>query len=82
VTALPYGINTVSLFAYVLLVMAPAKQAALADGLPEPEAAKLAWQIGLGACFLAGVLELAGSFVADALRRVTPRSSRSWPCSG
>ncbi len=34
VCALPYGINTVSLFAYVFLVMLPAKLAAEAAGAP------------------------------------------------
>ena len=37
-TALPYGINTVSLFAYVFLVMLPVKLAALNAGLEEAEA--------------------------------------------
>ena len=32
-TALPYGINTVSLFAYVFLVMLPVKLSALGQGL-------------------------------------------------
>ena len=35
VTALPYGINTVSLFAYVFLVMLPVKLAAQGDGMGE-----------------------------------------------
>src|SRR5688572_6965147 len=35
VTALPYGINTVSLFAYVFLVMLPVKLEAIARGIPE-----------------------------------------------
>src|SRR5690349_11084801 len=49
VCALPYGINTVSLFAYVFLVMLPTKIAAESAGLPNP--AQLAWQSGLAACF-------------------------------
>ena len=40
-TALPYGINTVSLFAYVFLVMLPVKLAALAAGLDEAAAVQL-----------------------------------------
>ena len=75
VTALPYGINTVSLVAFVLLVMAPAKRAALAEGMSESDAAHLAWQIGLAACFVSGLIELAGSVVAEKLRRVTPRAA-------
>ncbi|HVI00284.1 MAG TPA: hypothetical protein VM869_16320, partial [Enhygromyxa sp.] len=36
VCALPYGINTVSLFAHVFLVMLPAKLAAEAAGVADP----------------------------------------------
>lgn len=38
VCALPYGINTVSLFAYVFLVMLPAKLAAQAVGIRQKRA--------------------------------------------
>jgi AGZA family xanthine/uracil permease-like MFS transporter len=73
VCALPYGINTVSLFAYVFLVMLPAKLAAQAAGDPDP--ASTAWHAGLVACFGAGVIELLGSLVADRIRRSTPRAA-------
>ena len=73
VTALPYGINTVSLFAFVFFVMLPVKLAALNDGATADEAARLAWQIGLAACFFSGVVELLGSFVAERIRKFTPR---------
>mgnify|MGYP003338353761 FL=1 len=43
-TALPYGINTVSLFAYVFLVMLPVKLTALSQGLTEEAAVQLAWR--------------------------------------
>jgi AGZA family xanthine/uracil permease-like MFS transporter len=75
VTALPYGINTVSLFAYVFLVMLPVKLEASARGASPAEAASLAWQIGLGACFVSGAIELAGAFVADKIRKHTPRAA-------
>ncbi|MEI7870185.1 MAG: hypothetical protein WCI11_20055 [Candidatus Methylumidiphilus sp.] len=52
VCALPYGINTVSLFAFVFLVMLPAKLAALAQGAADPT--RSAWQVGLLACFSGG----------------------------
>lgn len=78
VTALPYGINTPSLVAFALLVMAPVYRAHAGDG-SDPgrvaEAARLAWQAGLFACFGSGVIELAGAFVGDWLRRVTPRAA-------
>ncbi len=67
VTALPYGINTVSLFAYVFLIMAPVYN--------ETKNPTLAWQAGLLACFLSGVMEVAGAFVGDWLRRNTPRAA-------
>lgn len=71
--ALPYGINTVSLFAYVFLVMLPAKLAAERAGLPDP--ASFAWRAGLAAAFGSGVIEFAGAFCAEPLRRATPRAA-------
>jgi len=73
VCALPYGINTVSLFAHVFLVMLPAKLAAEAAGLDDPS--RVAWQAGLLACLGSGLIELGGSFVAERLRRITPRAA-------
>ncbi|MCA9680803.1 MAG: NCS2 family permease [Myxococcales bacterium] len=73
VCALPYGINTVSLFAHVFLVMLPAKMAAEAAGVADP--ARVAWQAGLLACLGSGLIELGGSFVAERLRRITPRAA-------
>lgn len=67
VTALPYGINTVSLMAFIFLVMAPVYRAT-GNG-------DLAWRVGLFACFLNAVMELLGAFVADWLRRNTPRAA-------
>ncbi len=73
VCALPYGINTVSLFAYVFLVMLPAKLAAQAAGEADP--ARVAWHAGLVACFGSGMIELLGSAVAERIRRATPRAA-------
>lgn len=73
VCALPYGINTVSLFAFVFLVMLPAKLAAQAQGLADP--ARAAWQAGLLACFCGAVIEMGGAFVAERLRLATPRAA-------
>jgi adenine/guanine/hypoxanthine permease len=74
-TALPYGINTVSLFAYIFLVMLPIKLAALGQGLAPEAAAELAWKGGLVACLGSGVIELAGAWVGDRLRQVAPRAA-------
>jgi AGZA family xanthine/uracil permease-like MFS transporter len=73
VCALPYGINTVSLFAFVFLVMLPAKLAAQAQGVADP--ARAAWQAGLLACFSGALIEMAGAFAAERLRRATPRAA-------
>jgi AGZA family xanthine/uracil permease-like MFS transporter len=75
VCALPYGINTVSLFAHVFLVMLPVKLAALKSGADPAAASRLAWQVGLLACLGSGVIEFFGSLVADRLRRMTPRAA-------
>src|SRR5512136_1825045 len=73
VTALPFGINTVSLFAFVFLVMLPARIAAQAGGAADP--ARVAWQAGLVACLASGLIELGGAFVAERIRRATPRAA-------
>ncbi|MFZ4704251.1 MAG: NCS2 family permease, partial [Candidatus Methylumidiphilus sp.] len=73
VCALPYGINTISLFAFVFLVMLPAKLAAQARGLDDPS--RVAWQAGLLACFSGAIIEILGSFVAEKLRLATPRAA-------
>jgi AGZA family xanthine/uracil permease-like MFS transporter len=75
VTALPYGINTVSLFAFIFLVMLPVKLEAEASGMSPSQAAVAAWRTGLAACFLSGLLELMGSVVAERVRRATPRAA-------
>jgi adenine/guanine/hypoxanthine permease len=75
VTALPYGINTVSLFAFVMLVMLPVKLAALGEGMSDADAARVAWQIGIAACLVSAIIELAGALVAEQIRRYTPRAA-------
>lgn len=75
VTALPYGINTVSLFAFVMLVMLPVKLAAQREGMSEAEAARVAWQVGIAACAVSAFIELAGALVAEQVRRWTPRAA-------
>jgi adenine/guanine/hypoxanthine permease len=67
VTALPYGINTPSVFAFILFIMGPIYQ--------ETHDATLAWRAGLAACFLSGVMETAGAFCGDWVRRHTPRAA-------
>jgi AGZA family xanthine/uracil permease-like MFS transporter len=73
VCALPYGINTVSLFAHVFLVMLPARVLAEKAGLPDP--ARVAWQAGLLATLCSGLMELIGALVAERVRKATPRAA-------
>lgn len=75
VCALPYGINTVSVFAHVLLVMLPARIAALTMGASPKEALEVAWQAGLVACFGSGLIEFLGAFGAEYIRKMTPRAA-------
>lgn len=67
VTALPYGINTPSLIVYIVFVMEPT--------YARTQDAALAWKMGLVACLGSGVIELAGAFVAETIRRRTPRAA-------
>ncbi|MGC1275535.1 MAG: NCS2 family permease [Planctomycetaceae bacterium] len=75
VTALPYGINTPSLLVFIFFVMAPAYTSATDRGLSADEAATVAWRLGLVACLGSGLIEFAGAFVAERLRRATPRAA-------
>ncbi|MDA8430901.1 MAG: NCS2 family permease [Geobacteraceae bacterium] len=67
ITALPYGINTVSLIAFVFLIIAPIYF--------ETKNPRLAWQAGLFACLVSALLECVGAFAGDWLRRHTPRAA-------
>jgi AGZA family xanthine/uracil permease-like MFS transporter len=70
----------VSLFGHVFLVMLPAKAAAAAAGAADP--ATVAWQAGLVACLGSGLIELGGAFVAERIRRATPRAALLSTLSG
>ena len=72
VCALPYGVNTVSLFVFVFLVMLPVKIDLLAAGATPEAAARGAWLAGLVACLGSGLVELCGAFVVDRVRRDVP----------
>jgi AGZA family xanthine/uracil permease-like MFS transporter len=67
VCALPYGINTVSLFGFVFFVILPVYQ--------QTQNADLAWKVGLLACFLSAVLEIVVSLFGAWVRKVTPRAA-------
>src|SRR5689334_9001646 len=57
VTALPYGINTPSVVAFIFLIMGPVYRETHDPGL--------AWKAGLLACFLNGVMEIIGALCGD-----------------
>jgi len=66
-TALPYGINTPSVIAYIFFIMGPVyKSTGDCD---------LAWIAGLTACLVSGVIEFIGAFAAEKLRKITPRAA-------
>ena len=67
VTALPYGINTVSLFAFFALIIVPV--------FLQTKNADLAWKVGVACCFISGVCEGLGAFVGEKIRKITPRAA-------
>ena len=73
-TALPYGINTPSVFAYILFILAPVYARSVGE-LGEAGAANLAWKVGLIACIGSGLIEFLGAFIGGWIRRVTPRAA-------
>jgi AGZA family xanthine/uracil permease-like MFS transporter len=67
VTALPFGVNTVSLFAFIFLILGPVYH--------ETKDADLAWKVSLVAGFLGGVVEIVTSFFGAWVRAHTPRAA-------
>ncbi len=74
VTALPYGINTVSLFAFFSLIIAPV--------YITTKDATLAWQVGIFSCLISGIFEGLGAFIGDRIRKITPRAALLSTLSG
>src|SRR6201996_420831 len=74
VTAIPFGINTPTIFAYVFLIMAPVYQ--------QTQDANLAWRAGVFASLISGMVQTAGAFCTDWLRRYTPRAALLSPLAG
>ena len=66
VTALPYGISTPVMFVYLFGVIGPIYWAT-----NDP---MLAWQVGIGAGFMGGIVAAMGALVGPWLKRVTPRA--------
>ncbi|HEY4709953.1 MAG TPA: hypothetical protein VIH46_07275 [Candidatus Acidoferrales bacterium] len=74
VTAIPFGVNAPTIFIYVALIMQPVYE--------RTHDANLAWQAGLFASLLSGVIQTAGAFCTDWLRRTTPRAALLSPLAG
>lgn len=67
ITALPYGINTTTVVAFIFLIMGPVYQK---TGDPV-----LAWKTGVFACLISGILETIGAYCCDWLRKNAPRAA-------
>jgi AGZA family xanthine/uracil permease-like MFS transporter len=74
VTAIPFGINTPTIFAYVFLIMGPV--------YARTHSGTLAWEAGVFASLISGVVQTAGAFCTDWLRRHTPRAAMLCPLAG
>jgi AGZA family xanthine/uracil permease-like MFS transporter len=67
VTAMPFGIDTPTLFAMVFGVLGPVK---LATGDP-----RLAWHVAIGTTIAIGLVKMVLAFGGDWVRRVVPRAA-------
>jgi AGZA family xanthine/uracil permease-like MFS transporter len=74
VTAIPFGVNAPTIFAYIFLIMLPVYE--------RTHDSNIAWQAGVFACFLSGIVQTAGAFCTDWLRRHTPRAALLCPLAG
>ena len=72
VTALPYGISTPVLFIYLFGVLGPLYFGWV--GEHGEQAAVMAWQAGVAACFMGGAIECFGSVLGPSLKKITPRA--------
>ena len=74
VTAIPFGVNTPTIFAYVFLIMGPV--------YTQTHSGTAAWQAGIFASLLSGIIQTAGAFCTDWIRRYTPRAALLCPLAG
>ena len=74
VTAIPFGVNTPTIFAYVFLIMGPV--------YVQTGSGTAAWEAGIFASLLSGAVQTAGAFCTDWLRRYTPRAALLCPLAG
>ncbi len=74
VAAIPFGVNTPTIFAYIFLIMLPVYQ--------RTHDANFTWQVGVFASFLSGAVQTGGAFCTDWLRRFVPRAALLCPLAG
>src|SRR5579863_9150821 len=74
VTAIPFGVNTPTIFAYISLIMLPVYE--------HTHDANLAWHMGIFASLVSGVVQSASAFCIDWLRRTTPLAALLSPLAG
>lgn len=74
VTAIPFGVNAPTIFAYVFLIMGPVYL--------RTHSGYAAWQAGVFASFVSGIVQTAGAFCTDWLRRHTPLAALLCPLAG
>src|SRR5579863_9466491 len=74
VTAIPFGVNTPTIFAYISLIMVPVYQ--------RTHDATLAWHLGIFASLVSGIVQTVSAFCIDWLRRTTPLAALLSPLAG
>jgi adenine/guanine/hypoxanthine permease len=74
VTAIPFGVNTPTIFAYVFLIMGPI--------YVRTHDANFAWHAGVFASLVSGIVQTFGAFCTNWLRRNTPRAALLAPLAG
>jgi AGZA family xanthine/uracil permease-like MFS transporter len=74
VTAIPFAINTPTIFAYISLIMLPVYE--------RTHDANLAWQMGIFASLVSGIVQSISAFCIDWLRRTTPLAALLCPLAG
>ncbi|HTX15750.1 MAG TPA: hypothetical protein VMD77_10680 [Candidatus Baltobacteraceae bacterium] len=74
VTAIPFGVNTPTIFAYISLIMVPVYN--------RTHDATLAWHMGIFASLVSGVVQSISSFCVNWLRRTTPLAALLCPLAG
>lgn len=74
VTAIPFGVNTPTIFAYVFLIMGPV--------YVRTHSGSMAWEAGVFASLISGMIQTAGALCTDWLRLHTPRAALLCPLAG